>query len=170
MAELLVLEAPDLGVTFSTSVLKGSPKMGCRANWAKHKINNRAAPVIAYDDSDAITFSFTSDLFAIIASAKEEVADISKSLFGLVKPINAGVKPPSVCYLTYPAFGLEGWMCVVESVDVSNPSDIWSKDDSCAMHAEVSISLTEIDLWNVDAAEYLALGGGLIAFNLGARI
>jgi hypothetical protein len=62
--------------------------------------------------------------------------------------------------------GFQNWMCVVESVDASNPSDIWSKKEGgIAMHAEISISLLEVDLYNKDGSEYVKSSNIILPYN-----
>lgn len=153
-SDLVLLHAPDVGVSLSTSIIGSSFKHSKAATWNTTKILNRSSGVVNFSSSENETVSFSIGLYAY-EDATSEVADAVKALRSLVFPIAPGTKPPSVCYLTYGGI-FDSWRCVVSNVSVSYPHDIWD-DAGVPMSAEVSISLLEVDIENMSAS---SIGSG----------
>lgn len=138
-------------VSISTDVIEPGVSFSKRASWNSHEIMNRSSGVLTYSSSDAMTFSFS---FAVYATESvQEVTDACNSIKGLVYPIEPGVMPPPVCYLTYAPFKLDNWMCVASSVEASNPSLVWNGGGE-NFHAMITVSLLEVDLENIPASQF----------------
>lgn len=142
----------DNGLVLTTSILEGSPTYQKRANWSQTSIQNRSAPVIGYENSGPLSFSFSTSLYAL-SNAQSEVTDPSKAILSIVAPKKPGTVPPPICYLTYKHF--MGEMFVCESVQVADPSDVWSPEGQ-PMHSRLTITLLELDLYNKSSDEYLS--------------
>lgn len=140
-------------VTIVTDLLEPGVGFNKRANWNSQDIMNRSSPVVAYSSSGPLTFSFSFQIFAHDAGSRQEVEKACDAVKGLVYPIDPGIMPPPVCYLTYPAGRFDNWMCVAESVDVRYPSDLW-QDNAHSFHATIGISLLEVDLKNTPASKF----------------
>lgn len=138
-------------VSITTDVLEPGVSFSKRASWNSHEIMNRSSGVLTYSSSDAMTLSFS---FAIYSTdSVDEVTSACHTIKGLVYPIEPGVMPPPICYLTYPAFRLDNWMCVASSVEASNPTLVWHEGGE-NFHAMISVSLLEVDLENIPATQF----------------
>lgn len=147
---LLKLHAPSAGLVLTTSVIGNSFRHSKSVNWSNTKILNRSSGVLNYSNSENETASFNIGLYAM-NNADEEVAAAVKALKSLTFPIKPGILPPPLCFLSFGNIFNE-WACVVNSVGVAYPNDVWSPE-GIPMVAEVSIAVIEVDVENRSASD-----------------
>lgn len=147
---LLTLSSSVL--TLVTDVLEPGVSFGKRANWSQSSPMNRSSPVITYGSSDSTTFEFAFQVYG--TDGPDAVTEAANSIKSLVYPLEPGVVPPVVCYLTYPAGRFDNWPCVCTGVGVSYPSQVWDRNSGESLHATITVSLIELDFNGRSANEY----------------
>lgn len=138
-------------VNITTDVLQENVSYSKRASWNSQAIMNRSSAILTYSSSEAMTFTFSFSMYAV--NDTSEIAEASHVIKGLAYPVEPGVIPPTICYLTYPSGRFDNWMCVCSAVEVSHPTPIYSQSGE-TFHAVFTVSLIEVDLENIPASAF----------------
>jgi hypothetical protein len=141
-------------LSFSTNILKDSPKLEQGASFAPIPILNRSSDVITYINTKNMTLSVTIELYAIQKERDLEIMQkTSKALFALLHPIKSGIQGPPKCLITIGGDDLiDNWECVCTHVGETFEMDAgWDGDKVLPRVRAVTLSFTQIEDDSVDA-------------------
>lgn len=153
----------EVGFSFETDVLHDGIRWGKSANFTQTPILNRSSPIITFANSNPIMLSVTLNLFV---TSEDEfdggpgyVVRVLESITALTFPVEPGIQPPTLCYITLAGYSLfNEWACVLPSFEASHGMhNVWDNDGS-PMTGSVSLQFMGVEIENRSASELVSRG------------
>lgn len=152
---LFTLIAEDIGLTFTTKVLKGDPRWNRGASYADQPILNRSSEVVTFSGGRCPTLDISLQLFGVHEKGDiDKVQRAKRALAALLLPVESGVKGPALCRITLGGDRMiEDWPCVCLNVSQTFEADSGWSDDYKARVVAVTLTFKGLEDDSVDARE-----------------